>query len=296
MLFLVPLLSVQFAQAQDCSRPGLCIENDLRRAFQAGRRGRFRPPAPWLTDDGQDSGQEQDSNASQEQDSNASQDGTNQDCTDTHEAFGIDISHWSVDPNTLTVEQEHVDAWIEAGVQHAIVGTQREDRTQQQLGILNENGISTDAYVWLHWNTASHGTMEEQIQQALDIVDGYDVGRLWLDVEETPDGQTASDLEGLVQDAIDAFNEEVRERGLDMDVGIYSGYGFWTSYMGNTEAFSDLPLWYAHYDNDPSFDDWEDLNFGGWEEPWGKQYQGTSNLNDASPVVDLNTFNLPDCD
>ena len=30
-----------------------------------------------------------------------------------------------------------------------------------------------------------------------------------------------------------------------------------------------MPLWYAHYDNSPSFSDYS--SFGGWSEPYAKQ-------------------------
>lgn len=45
-----------------------------------------------------------------------------------------------------------------------------------------------------------------------------------------------------------------------------------------------LPLWYAHYDNSPSFSDF--AAFGGWTAPNIKQYEGTSSLCGAS--VDRN--------
>ena len=32
--------------------------------------------------------------------------------------------------------------------------------------------------------------------------------------------------------------------------------------VDNCKKFSQLPLWYAHYDKNPSFSDWQP--FGGW--------------------------------
>lgn len=61
----------------------------------------------------------------------------------------------------------------------------------------------------------------------------------------------------------------------------------WTTIMGGVDKctkFSNLPLWYAHYDKNPSFNDWQP--YGGWEKPYIKQFQGTTPLCDAS--VDLN--------
>jgi hypothetical protein len=48
--------------------------------------------------------------------------------------------------------------------------------------------------------------------------------------------------------------------------------------------FTDLPLWYAHYDGKASFSDFS--SFGGWKTPYAKQYMGDYTL--CSFDVDLN--------
>ena len=45
-----------------------------------------------------------------------------------------------------------------------------------------------------------------------------------------------------------------------------------------------VPLWYAHYDKDPSFNDWK--SFAGWTQPYMKQYNGDVTL--CSTDVDTN--------
>lgn len=42
-----------------------------------------------------------------------------------------------------------------------------------------------------------------------------------------------------------------------MKVGVYSSEGSWGSVCGSekSSALSGLPLWYAHYDNVPSYSD-----------------------------------------
>ena len=70
-------------------------------------------------------------------------------------------------------------------------------------------------------------------------------------------------------------------------VGIYASAHFWTVIMGGTTrcyAFASLPLWYAHYDGVTNFNDFQ--SFGGWTQPYAKQYKGTTSLCNAS--VDLN--------
>jgi len=41
-------------------------------------------------------------------------------------------------------------------------------------------------------------------------------------------------------------------------------------------ASAGAPVWYAHYDGNPSFSDW--VPFGGWSHPAVKQYSGTGSL------------------
>jgi hypothetical protein len=58
----------------------------------------------------------------------------------------------------------------------------------------------------------------------------------------------------------------------DRPHGIYTSRGFWTSYMNDTDVYAQLPLWYAHYDLEASLDSWAADQFGGWDEPTGKQW------------------------
>lgn len=60
----------------------------------------------------------------------------------------------------------------------------------------------------------------------------------------------------------------------------------WDPITGGTTKFSYLPIWYAHYDNNPSYSDWN--NFGGWTKPAIKQYAGTTSLCGGS--VDKNFY------
>jgi GH25 family lysozyme M1 (1,4-beta-N-acetylmuramidase) len=64
-------------------------------------------------------------------------------------------------------------------------------------------------------------------------------------------------------------------RALKQNVGIYSSHYEWVSLLGNDtycSDFTDIPLWYAHFDKDPSFDDYAKYQFGGWKQPMIKQY------------------------
>jgi hypothetical protein len=59
-------------------------------------------------------------------------------------------------------------------------------------------------------------------------------------------------------------------------VGVYTSLPMWADVMGNSTDFNDLALWWAVYDNEPSFDGWK--SFGGWNQPRLKQF------NDGSEV------------
>jgi hypothetical protein len=64
----------------------------------------------------------------------------------------------------------------------------------------------------------------------------------------------------------------------------------WQSIFGNADncnAFSGVPLWYAHYDHVSSFADF--VPFASWKTPYAKQFAGTTSMCGGS--VDLNFKN-----
>jgi hypothetical protein len=78
--------------------------------------------------------------------------------------------------------------------------------------------------------------------------------------------------------------DEAKKQGVTL--GIYTSASQWNPIMGGSTKFSYLPLWYAHYDNNPSFSDF--VAFGGWTKPNIKQYKGTTSVCSAS--VDYNWY------
>ncbi len=67
-------------------------------------------------------------------------------------------------------------------------------------------------------------------------------------------------------------------KGLNLSCGVYVTKHQWEDLFGddNFSYGSELPLWYAHYENtpNPSFSDF--VPFGGWTAPYAKQYTGTT--------------------
>lgn len=115
-------------------------------------------------------------------------------------------------------------------------------------------------------------------QQVIDMVNfirhnNAKFGMIWFDVEgaqywtTNPSTNRAFFL---------SMVEGAREAGVH--AGVYVQKWFWEQIMGGNWDVSQyhMPVWYAHYDDRPSYYDW--VPFGGWREPAMKQYHGTTNI------------------
>ncbi len=173
--------------------------------------------------------------------------------------YGLDVSMWEG-----PISESQMDCFWANGVTHLVVGTQVAEVTLQQLDMARRRGMSLDAYVFLHWSQ----DMTAQVQAALQLVSGYPVGRLWLDVEEQPPAGTKSGaLADLLQLAVNACHAQTA-----VGCGIYTAAWFWNGSMGGTTRFAGEPLWYALYDGRTSLSSWSSDHFGGWTAPAGKQW------------------------
>lgn len=104
-------------------------------------------------------------------------------------------------------------------------------------------------------------------------------GMVWLDVETNPSsgcswkGHDATSNCQFVTDLINGIKAKGKK------VGIYSSRYMWEDIFGSQSACQSAAsqqLWYAHYDNSPSFSDFS--KFGGWSKPNIKQYKGDTTL------------------
>ena len=106
-------------------------------------------------------------------------------------------------------------------------------------------------------------------------------GQIWLDIETNPSsgcswsGYSAASNCAYVTELVNA----VRTAG--RSVGIYSSYYMWEDIMGSAQActthgVNGVPIWYAHYDGNPSFGDFK--TFGGFKKPGMKQFKGDTTL------------------
>ena len=122
---------------------------------------------------------------------------------------------------------------------------------------------------------------------ASDLIGGYitdlindgvlQSNMVWFDIEGTQYWYSScATNQNWLAEAIDTVNSLYKGCGLDSCVGIYASESQWSPIMCNTSQFANYPLWYAHYDNNPSFSDF--TPFGGWTEPNIKQYEGTTSI------------------
>jgi hypothetical protein len=136
-------------------------------------------------------------------------------------------------------------------------------------------GISvTDVY---HFPCAGSDAAQ-QVQDDVNGVGSGNFGTMWFDIETNPSsgcgwsGDTSSNC-NFLQQMISAG------QSLGISMGVYSSTYMWSSIMGGSctvGADAGLPLWYAHYDNTRSFNDFS--SFGGWSTPTMKQYSDDSSI------------------
>jgi GH25 family lysozyme M1 (1,4-beta-N-acetylmuramidase) len=107
-------------------------------------------------------------------------------------------------------------------------------------------------------------------------------GRVWLDIEgsEYWTGSYTNN-KNWYQALVDSCGS------LGVKCGIYASQYQWTSIFGSTTYCygNNKPLWYAHYDSNPTFSDYSKYSFGCWTSPYAKQYAGTTTV--CSVSVDL---------
>jgi len=115
----------------------------------------------------------------------------------------------------------------------------------------------------------------DQVTQLVRNLSGSAYGTLWLDVEENPWAGCGWDAFSFESNC--AYIAELVQavRAMGRTVGIYASHYEWKTLLGSDtycSNFTDVPLWYAHFDGSPAFDDYYKLPFGGWKEPFMKQY------------------------
>ncbi|XP_065831623.1 probable GH family 25 lysozyme 2 [Oscarella lobularis] len=179
--------------------------------------------------------------------------------------LGVDVS--------TSVSKSVFECLKSNGYSYAIV------RAHYSGGGVDKNAAPTIANAWA--GGMSHvdaylfpcyrcGDPAGQVSQTVDYLkeQGTRYGTLWLDIERN---DWSSD-KSLNQKFFKTMFDTAR---FHKATGVYTSQYQWGEIMGNdyTEGHS-APLWYPHYDNNPSFSDFEP--FGGWSKPAIKQYDGNA--------------------
>jgi len=184
-------------------------------------------------------------------------------------ANGVDVS--MADCPSMT--QEQWQCLANAGVSFAVIeawdgGYDFNSQISTCVNNAIAGGISNiDIYAFLCSQCSGNTPVSSAIQTLVSNLSGIKYGYLWIDVEQCSGCWSSSEANfAFVQSAVQSA------QNLGVNVGVYSSQGSWGQTVGDATGLSSVPLWYAHYDGNPSFSDWSSVSFGGWENPSVKQY------------------------
>lgn len=181
----------------------------------------------------------------------------------------MDVSNYT---GNLTAGQ--ITAWKEAGIKRVIVRASIESEikkaiARQQCEMVAQEGLELHVYGWPYL----YEPLAVQIKAHCDLVYGLPVKRYWLDLEDNAVIWDATQMVAKIREAVEAAT---------LPMGLYTTAFWWQRWTGNSAEFASLPLYYAHYDGDPTFADY--VPFGGWVEPAMKQFT------DSGEFGDMNVF------
>ena len=95
--------------------------------------------------------------------------------------------------------------------------------------------------------------------------------RIWIDIGDSKIWTSStSNNQKFYKALIDSCKKN------NVSCGVYSSRSQWISIFGSaTYCYGqNLPLWYLHYDNNPSFSDYGSSSFGCWTSPHAKRFAG----------------------
>jgi hypothetical protein len=181
-------------------------------------------------------------------------------------AYGGDVSVL-YSAGTYSCAKDNGWSFMSARSYHSYGGVDPNGRTNVENA--KAGGISyTDVY---HFPCYGGVSASQQVQDDYNALSGSGFGMMWFDIETNPSsgcvwsGDKSANCQ-FMGDLISAGSS------LGIHMGVYSSEYMWGSIMGDCTVGADhgIGLWYAHYDNNPSFSDFS--GFGGWTKPNIKQY------------------------
>lgn len=202
----------------------------------------------------------------------------------TKAEYGIDVSQLFSVENYTCAKNNDITFGIVRGY-YSFGGL--DPNTNQSLENMRKAGLKTDVYMF----PCRGKNAKFQVNDMINNINASSYDKIWIDIQTNP--SAGCTWNGYTSDQNCNYTLELLEavKARNKTVGIYASRFMWNQIYGNTtacpEAAIGIPLWYAHYDMNPSFIDF--TAFGGWQTPTIKQYRGTNTLCGAS--VDRNWMN-----
>ncbi|KAJ3439686.1 lysozyme protein [Anaeramoeba flamelloides] len=185
---------------------------------------------------------------------------------------GFDFSYFQGTPSVTDLKCLKNDGFDFGFVQAQRSNGEYNPYIKQVFKNLREAGLKyVDVYIFPNVKEDARGQIYKTISKLKE--DGVLTDNMvWLDIEkyEWPSSHTTNIK--FIEEMID----EVENQYKGGKVAIYSSKYSWDAITGGTTKFKDYQLWYAHYDNNESFSDFEP--FGGWTKPNIKQYKDTTSI------------------
>jgi len=178
--------------------------------------------------------------------------------------FGVDVSQAVSEADWACLKRSNYD--------FAVI------RCYESLGRVDPNAVATVGNAHRAGIAAVHVYMfpckkcrtspEVQVADAINNLrnHGAKFDTFWFDIEGSQYWESQSANRAFLTAAL---NKAV---SMGVKVGIYTSASQWEPIFGNWNGGSRFPLWYAHYDGTPNFNDFR--AFGGWSKPAVKQYAG----------------------
>lgn len=176
--------------------------------------------------------------------------------------------------------QSQAECMRDEGYDLAIVGTQNDAITRQQLTSCAGAGMHLETYVYLYFSRDPVA----QVEAAIRSFTGFDVRRLWLDCEDAyAENLTEAQTVDFIARAAQACEGKIHS-------GIYTARWWWDRQTGQSTAFAHFPLWNATADGEG---DLTPVDYGGWRgTPAMEQYAFDRLL--CGVNVDLNAYHISD--
>lgn len=162
--------------------------------------------------------------------------------------FGVDFSNWGgyLDPTVLACWKAH-----DPSITFVVAGDQNPTLTRQQLTASRNSGFRLETYPFLYPDAEhgtvypqNRGTLADQVRRCKNTIAGFDIKRIWLDVESPPpeySGPWPSPAKSV------AMLHDAEDACAPYAAGIYTGRYAWQTITGDSQAFAHLPLLHADY-------------------------------------------------